>query len=210
MLDPRERHDFARLGDLADTVRIKRGGPFMHLKAYEIDGATLRTGSANFSSSGENAQDNDLIVIRDGGGSATRSRRISSECGGRRPDDRVRPGDRRAGAALARLLQDRRAGAQSRHGGRRQTNRRSRRNPLRRRGPDRRSRSIGSLEALLLKWIGVPENTIITSPLRRRDMTISSRHAGLADVKARWKRLRFFGRTANSRRRTKLSQIPGG
>jgi phosphatidylserine/phosphatidylglycerophosphate/cardiolipin synthase-like enzyme len=70
VLDPRERHDFVRLGDLSDTVRIKRGGPFMHLKSYEIDGATLRTGSANFSTSGENAQDNDLIVIRDGGGSA--------------------------------------------------------------------------------------------------------------------------------------------
>ena len=70
MLDPRERHDFARLGDLADTVRIKRGGPFMHLKSYAVDGAALRTGSANFSTSGEDAQDNDLIVIRDGGGSA--------------------------------------------------------------------------------------------------------------------------------------------
>ena len=65
VLDPRERHDFVKLGDLSDTVRIKRGGPFMHLKAYEIDGAVLRTGSANFSTSGENAQDNDLIVIRD-------------------------------------------------------------------------------------------------------------------------------------------------
>jgi phosphatidylserine/phosphatidylglycerophosphate/cardiolipin synthase-like enzyme len=59
-----------RLGDLADTVRIKRGGPFMHLKSYEIDGATLGTGSANFSRSGEDAQDKDLIAIRDGGGSA--------------------------------------------------------------------------------------------------------------------------------------------
>jgi phosphatidylserine/phosphatidylglycerophosphate/cardiolipin synthase-like enzyme len=46
-------------------VRIKRGGPFMHLKAYAIDGMVLRTGSANYSTSGENAQDNDLIVIRD-------------------------------------------------------------------------------------------------------------------------------------------------
>jgi phosphatidylserine/phosphatidylglycerophosphate/cardiolipin synthase-like enzyme len=63
-------HDFVRLGDIADTVRIKRGGPFMRLKSYQIDGATLRTGSANFSSSGENAQDNDLFVIRDRGGSA--------------------------------------------------------------------------------------------------------------------------------------------
>ena len=39
----------------------------MHLKAYAIDGEVLRTGSANFSTSGENAQDNDLIVIRDSG-----------------------------------------------------------------------------------------------------------------------------------------------
>jgi phosphatidylserine/phosphatidylglycerophosphate/cardiolipin synthase-like enzyme len=65
VLDPRERHDFVKLGDLSDNVRIKRGGPFMHLKAYEIDRILLRTGSANFSTSGENAQDNDLIVIRD-------------------------------------------------------------------------------------------------------------------------------------------------
>lgn len=65
VLDPRERHDFVKLGDLSDNVRLKRGGPFMHLKAYSIDGELLRTGSANFSTSGENAQDNDLIVIRD-------------------------------------------------------------------------------------------------------------------------------------------------
>jgi len=65
VLDPRERHDFVKLGDLSDNVRIKRGGPFMHLKAYAIDGQALRTGSANFSTSGERAQDNDLIVIHD-------------------------------------------------------------------------------------------------------------------------------------------------
>ena len=41
-----------------------------NLKAYAIDGAVLRTGSANFSTSGENAQDNDLIVIRDAGATA--------------------------------------------------------------------------------------------------------------------------------------------
>jgi len=70
VLDPRERHDFVGLGDLADNVRIKRGGPFMHLKAYSIDGETLRTGAANFSTSGENAQDNDLVVIRDKGTAA--------------------------------------------------------------------------------------------------------------------------------------------
>jgi phosphatidylserine/phosphatidylglycerophosphate/cardiolipin synthase-like enzyme len=70
ILDPRERHDFVKLGDLSDSVRIKRGGPFMHLKAYAIDGQVLRTGSANFSTSGENAQDNDLVVIRDAGAAA--------------------------------------------------------------------------------------------------------------------------------------------
>ena len=70
VLDPRERHNFVKLGDLSDNVRIKRGGPFMHLKSYAIDGRVLRTGSANFSTSGENAQDNDLIVIRDASAAA--------------------------------------------------------------------------------------------------------------------------------------------
>lgn len=70
VLDPRERHDFVALGDLSDNVRIKRGGSVMQLKAYAIDVVLLRTGSANFSTSGENAQDNDLIVIRDAGAAA--------------------------------------------------------------------------------------------------------------------------------------------
>jgi phosphatidylserine/phosphatidylglycerophosphate/cardiolipin synthase-like enzyme len=70
VLDPRERHDFVKLGDLSDNVRIKRGGPYMHLKAYSVDGEVLRTGSANFSTSGELAQDNDLIVIRNTGAAA--------------------------------------------------------------------------------------------------------------------------------------------
>src|SRR5208337_3445224 len=48
VLDPRERHDFVKLGDLSDNVRIKRGDPFMHLKAYSVDGEMLRTRSANF------------------------------------------------------------------------------------------------------------------------------------------------------------------
>ena len=65
VLGPRERHDFVRLGDLSDNVRIKHSGPLMRLKAYAIDGKVLRTGSANFSASGERQQDNDLIVIRD-------------------------------------------------------------------------------------------------------------------------------------------------
>ncbi len=45
-------------------VRIKPGdAQLMHLKAYQIDGRLLRTGSANFSASGLKRQDNDLIVI---------------------------------------------------------------------------------------------------------------------------------------------------
>ena len=70
MLDPRERHDFVVLGGLSDNVTLKRGGPFMHLKAYAIDGVLLRTGSANFSKSGENTQDDDLIVIRNSSAAA--------------------------------------------------------------------------------------------------------------------------------------------
>ena len=37
----------------------------MHLKAYAVDGARLRTGSGNFSHSGLAFQDNDLILVDD-------------------------------------------------------------------------------------------------------------------------------------------------
>jgi phosphatidylserine/phosphatidylglycerophosphate/cardiolipin synthase-like enzyme len=70
VLDPRERQDFFGLGDLSDNVRIKRSGSLMHLKAYTIDGKVLRTGSANFSASGERQQDNDLVIIRNAGAAA--------------------------------------------------------------------------------------------------------------------------------------------
>ncbi len=58
----------ARLGDLLRSnmveARIKaRGGDFMHLKAYQVDGRFLRSGSANFSFSGETRQDNDIVVL---------------------------------------------------------------------------------------------------------------------------------------------------
>jgi phosphatidylserine/phosphatidylglycerophosphate/cardiolipin synthase-like enzyme len=65
VLDPRERHDFLRLGDVSDNVRIKRSGPLMHLKAYAVDGDLFRTGSANLSASGERQQDNDLVIVHD-------------------------------------------------------------------------------------------------------------------------------------------------
>jgi phosphatidylserine/phosphatidylglycerophosphate/cardiolipin synthase-like enzyme len=37
----------------------------MHLKGYCVDHRVLRTGSANFSRSGETRQDNDLVALRD-------------------------------------------------------------------------------------------------------------------------------------------------
>ncbi len=56
-----------RLAALARTpnvsVRVKRGEPIMHLKAYQVDRRVLRTGSANFSISGLQRQENDIIVI---------------------------------------------------------------------------------------------------------------------------------------------------
>ncbi len=38
--------------------------PFMHLKAYLVDGALLREGAGNFSHSGLTRQDNSLIALR--------------------------------------------------------------------------------------------------------------------------------------------------
>jgi phosphatidylserine/phosphatidylglycerophosphate/cardiolipin synthase-like enzyme len=37
----------------------------MHMKAYAVDRARLRTGSGNFSRSGLSRQDNDLVVTDD-------------------------------------------------------------------------------------------------------------------------------------------------
>ena len=81
-----------KLVDLSDNVRIKRGGPFMHLKAYSIDGDVLRSGSANFSTSGEIAQDNDLNrhSRRRGGSEVRRPLRTYVGCGA--ADGRVRTG----------------------------------------------------------------------------------------------------------------------
>jgi phosphatidylserine/phosphatidylglycerophosphate/cardiolipin synthase-like enzyme len=46
-------------------ARVKGEGVLMHLKAYAVDGAVLRTGSGNFSRSGLASQDNDAILITD-------------------------------------------------------------------------------------------------------------------------------------------------
>ena len=41
-------------------VRVKASQDLMHLKSYVIDGALLRTGSANWSPTGLKRQDNDV------------------------------------------------------------------------------------------------------------------------------------------------------
>jgi phosphatidylserine/phosphatidylglycerophosphate/cardiolipin synthase-like enzyme len=61
--------DVAELAKLAGVPnvaqKLKPAGALMHLKSYCVDGRVLRTGSANFSGSGEKNQDNDLLILRD-------------------------------------------------------------------------------------------------------------------------------------------------
>lgn len=46
-------------------VRFKAElGPYMHLKAYAVDGQLLREGAGNFSHSGLTRQDNSLVALR--------------------------------------------------------------------------------------------------------------------------------------------------
>ena len=59
-------------GELAELLaksgveaRVKPSGVLMHMKAYAVDGARLRTGSGNFSRSGLSRQDNDLLLTDD-------------------------------------------------------------------------------------------------------------------------------------------------
>jgi phosphatidylserine/phosphatidylglycerophosphate/cardiolipin synthase-like enzyme len=74
----------ARFGQLLRSggveMRVKApGGDMMHLKAYQVDGRWLRSGSANFSFSGERRQDNDIVVLdsRDAAGAfATQFERV--------------------------------------------------------------------------------------------------------------------------------------
>jgi phosphatidylserine/phosphatidylglycerophosphate/cardiolipin synthase-like enzyme len=54
-----------RLRPVADDVRMKPAGAYMHLKSYAVDGRLLRSGSANLSASGLKQQDNDLVVLHD-------------------------------------------------------------------------------------------------------------------------------------------------
>jgi phosphatidylserine/phosphatidylglycerophosphate/cardiolipin synthase-like enzyme len=63
---PRVEGAFGRLAAAPNAIiRYKSdAAPLMHLKAYCVDGRTLRTGAANFSASGETAQDNDALFLR--------------------------------------------------------------------------------------------------------------------------------------------------
>jgi phosphatidylserine/phosphatidylglycerophosphate/cardiolipin synthase-like enzyme len=57
----------AQLGGRVQGLEIRSsapGGELMHLKGYCVDHRLLRTGSANFSRSGETRQDNDLAALR--------------------------------------------------------------------------------------------------------------------------------------------------
>lgn len=57
----------AQLGGQFPGIELRSkspGGELMHLKDYCVDHRLLRTGSANFSRSGETRQDNDLVAMR--------------------------------------------------------------------------------------------------------------------------------------------------
>lgn len=67
--DEESESDTGVLQQLAATpnveLRIKHSKTLMHLKSYVIDNQLLRSGSANFSPTGEKRQDNDLTFTRD-------------------------------------------------------------------------------------------------------------------------------------------------
>ncbi len=65
VLDPRERHDFVRLGDLADTVQDQARRPVDAPQGLRNRRRRLAHRIGQLQPIGENAQDNDLVVIRD-------------------------------------------------------------------------------------------------------------------------------------------------
>ena len=99
ILDPREHSDIGRLVGL--DVRQKRPGPIQHLKAFEIDGQILRTGSENFSHSAP-SQDNDLIVIRDPKAAAQFEVHFAAMWQAAVPANGPRQSDLRPGSTIAR------------------------------------------------------------------------------------------------------------
>jgi PLD-like domain len=65
LLDPSQPQALDRLREISDGIRMKRPGPYMHLKSYALDGRLVRSGSANLSASGLKQQDNDIVIIQD-------------------------------------------------------------------------------------------------------------------------------------------------
>jgi len=65
VLDPSQPQALDRLREISECIRMKRPGPFMHLKSYALDNRLLRSGSANLTASGLKQQDNDIIIVRD-------------------------------------------------------------------------------------------------------------------------------------------------
>jgi phosphatidylserine/phosphatidylglycerophosphate/cardiolipin synthase-like enzyme len=65
VLDPSQPQGLDRLREISDSIRMKRPGPFMHLKSYALDGRLLRSGSANLTASGLKQQDNDIVIVQE-------------------------------------------------------------------------------------------------------------------------------------------------
>jgi phosphatidylserine/phosphatidylglycerophosphate/cardiolipin synthase-like enzyme len=76
LIDPRQAHAREEFKELTSSMHETTRNPWMHLKSYAVDGEILRTGSANFSASGEKEQDNDLVILRDRESAATFERRF--------------------------------------------------------------------------------------------------------------------------------------
>jgi phosphatidylserine/phosphatidylglycerophosphate/cardiolipin synthase-like enzyme len=99
-LDPeqnkgREAMPDGRLGTLLRTPNVEGrvksvAGDLMHLKSYQVDGRYLRSGSANFSFSGEQRQDNDIILIDSADAAAGYAARFE-EIWARRDNSRFAP-----------------------------------------------------------------------------------------------------------------------
>lgn len=83
-----DKSQLAHAGRLAELLafpnvaaRVKSRGVLMHLKAYAVYGAKLRTGSGNFSFSGLARQDNDLVLIDEAGAVANFEREFEAMWG---------------------------------------------------------------------------------------------------------------------------------
>ncbi len=99
-LDPednrgRDGGPHGRLGSLLRApgveARVKNAADdLMHLKSYQVDGRYLRSGSANFSFSGERRQDNDIVIIDSVDAASAFAARFE-EAWGRRDNARYAP-----------------------------------------------------------------------------------------------------------------------